>query len=188
MDPHEDLESASVLAGRTPLTHGSSSARSGLMLPPPPRSRLGSAHSGGDGSTGTGATGPHFRLKVVAPDGHTKTVSVPTLEGLDAAMDAIGRALDLSPDNRAVTYVDEQKDVITVDTDEGFQEMLAFADESAQKVLKVTLIKRKRPKARRSSGGGAGATRGVTAAVAVGGVAAALAMLGVVVMVTKRRA
>jgi predicted transcriptional regulator len=183
VDPHEDLESASVLAGRTPHTHGSGAASS-LMPPPPPRSRVGSTHSGGDGSA---ATGPQFRLKVVAPDGHTKTVTVPTAEGFDAAMEAIGRALDLSPDNRALTYVDDQKDVITVDTEEGFQEMLTFADESAQKVLKVTLIKRKRPKARRSSGSGGLGGAGSMTVVAVGGVAAALAMLGVVMMVTKRK-
>jgi hypothetical protein len=147
---------------------------------PTPRSRTASSS----------AEGSHFRLKVVGEDGATKTVTVPT-ESFEVAIEAVGKAMDVPTAQRAWTYVDEQKDVITVDTDEGLEEMLAYAAEARLTVLKITLIKRRRPKARRSSGAGSGGKGGgggggSVVLVAVGSTVAALAMLGMVMMARKK--
>jgi len=186
---HEDLESASVLAGGEAQHHlyvltspGGAppsmlgGAASSMVNVPTPRSRNGSSS----------VEGPHFRLKVVGDDGATKTVTVPT-ESFEVAIEAVGKAMDVPTAQRAWTYVDEQKDVITVDTDEGLEEMLAFAAEARLTVLKVTLIKRRRPKSRRSSGVGSGGKGGRGGAgsvvlVAMGSTVAALAVFGMVMM------
>jgi len=192
-DLHEDLESASVLAGgggghhhhlhvltspggAPPSTLGGGAS---MLNVPTPRSRTASSS----------AEGPHFRLKVVGEDGATKTVTVPT-ESFEVAIEAVGKAMDVPTAQRAWTYVDEQKDVITVDTDEGLEEMLAFAAEARLTVLKITLIKRRRPKARRSSGAGGGGRGegggGSVVLMAVGSTVAALAMLGIVMMARRK--
>eukprot|EP00624_Nannochloropsis_granulata_P002537 evm.model.NODE_22799_length_9257_cov_17.918009.2 len=191
-DLHEDLESASVLAGggqhhlhvmtspggAPPSTLGG--AASSMVNAPTPRSRNGSSS----------AEGPHFRLKVVGEDGATKTVTVPT-ETFELAIEAVGKAMDVPTTQRAWTYVDEQKDVITVDTDEGLEEMLAFAAEARLAVLKVTLIKRRRPKARRGSGAGSGGKGGgrrggSVVLVAMGSTVAALAVFGMMMMARRK--
>ena len=174
VDPHEDLESASVVAGGPHLTlHGQQSVVASSM---------------GPRGAGASTDGAQFRLKVLAEDGATKTVTVPT-ESFEAAIDAVGKALDVATHNRAWTYVDEQKDVITVDTDEGFEEMLAFCQEARLKVLKVTIIKRRRPKTRRSSGAsglGGNPSASSVALVAVGSTVAALAMVGMMVFARRK--
>jgi hypothetical protein len=112
---------------------------------------------------------------------------VPT-ENFEAAIEAVGKALDMPTGQRAWTYVDDQKDVITVDTDEGFEEMLAYAHGAHLSVLKVTIIKRRRPKTRRSSGAGSGgrSSGGKTLTVLAMSSIVGLAIVGIAIMARRK--
>jgi len=187
VDPHEDLESASVLAGSgQPHTSNLHVLMSSSAEP-----ALEGRASQLNGSTSRGALnapgGAQFRLKVVGEDGAVKTVTVPT-ENFEAAIEAVGKALDMPTGQRAWTYVDDQKDVITVDTDEGFEEMLAYAHGAHLSVLKVTIIKRRRPKTRRSSGASSGgrSSGGKTLTVLAMSSIVGLAVVGIAIMAGRK--